>query len=145
MNFSTFGYNAFPVCWIVQCGVFTTDAISGHIILWGEGFHDRDIRPGNMMHHYNGNNVVGVLNYRGLAAVITASGAPPYGPSWGQPRRHQSLRAPCAKYLVLPTSGQVVAQTPRGYLVTTDRNPQDQKDMALFKALLLKFREVRAE
>lgn len=33
----------------------------------GKGFHHRDISPGNMVYHYNGYNVVGVLNDWALA------------------------------------------------------------------------------
>jgi len=49
MGFSTLGCRLSCVRWIVQCRVFMTDAVSGHITLWKKGFHHRDISPGNMI------------------------------------------------------------------------------------------------
>ena len=219
MDFSTFGCNAYSVSWMVECWVFTTDAIQGHIILWGRGFHHRDISPGNMMYHYDGNSVVGVLNDWDLATAISSSGAPntertgtiPFmalqlvssntgvhmfrhdaesfiwlflwvcGCSDGS--KGEVLVAP---YKVWRKLDMRACKTARGaflsdadledinvsehhgpnslfclflawllrdlrmhiwkkFPTSADRNPQDQKDMALLKELLPKFREVRGE
>jgi len=59
------------VSWVVQCRLFTTDAVQGHIVLWGCGFHHRDISPGNLHDEDRG---IGVLNDWDLAAVIPSSG-----------------------------------------------------------------------
>jgi serine/threonine protein kinase len=50
--------------------------VTGHIILWGMGYHHRDVSPPNIMYHRNGDHVIGVLNDWDLATVLSTF-APP--------------------------------------------------------------------